>query len=414
MDIDNNGMPLDAETDIIELKDGTLHAAQRSAGDTMAWSESRDGGKTWTVSAPYGFPGHSPYLHRTLNDVLILAHRLPNTSLHYSLDEGKTWSENVLVDNHIGAYPSMVNLKDGTVLIVYYEEGELSNIRAKRFLANSKGIHFRPVDQGVQPGATLVDYARIWDEAPHNAFTNLIRYKNEWFCVFREGQGHVSADGALRVITSKDGEVWTSAARITSDTADLRDAQICVTPDNKLMLSGAAALHQPADARHQTMAYFSEDGRTWSEAVPIGEKDLWLWRVTWHGDTAYGIGYTTGDKWPTRFTRLYQSADGKQFDVLVDKLRDKEYTNESQIVFTADDTAYCLLRRDEKAPRNTEGLFGTARPPYTDWTWKDVGMKIGGPAMLQIPRRPPGGGGPAIRHQGAHRPVLGGPRDGQR
>lgn len=384
-DIDNNGMPLDAETDLIELKDGALHAAQRSAGETMAWSESRDGGKTWSVSAPYGFPGHAPYLHRTLNDVILLAHRLPQTSLHYSLDEAKTWSENVLVDDFIGSYPSMVNLKDGTVLIVYYEEGAGSNIRAKRFLANSKGIHFMPVDRGVVPGATLVDYARIWDEAPHNAFTNLVRFQDRWFCVFREGQGHVSADGALRVITSQDGETWTSAARITSDTADLRDAQICITPDNRLMLTGAAALHQPAEARHQTMAYFSEDGFTWTEGVPIGEKDLWLWRVTWLGDTAYGIGYSTGDKWPSRFTRLYKSEDGVNFEVLVDKLRDNEYTNESQIVFAEDGTAWCLLRRDEKAPRETTGLFGTAQPPYTEWTWRDTGARTGGPAMIQIP-----------------------------
>ena len=62
----------------------------------MAWSESTDGGKTWSVSEPYGFPGHAPYLHRTLDDVLLLAHRLPNTSLHYSLDEGKTWSDSLI------------------------------------------------------------------------------------------------------------------------------------------------------------------------------------------------------------------------------------------------------------------------------------------------------------------------------
>ena len=30
-----------------------------------------------------------------------------------------------------GAYPAMVNLKDDSVLIVYYEEGGKSNIRAR-------------------------------------------------------------------------------------------------------------------------------------------------------------------------------------------------------------------------------------------------------------------------------------------
>src|SRR5215510_4873927 len=80
------------------------------------------------------------------------------------------------------------------------------------------------------PQAELVEVKRIWDAAPHNAFTDLIRFKGRWFCVFREGQAHVSPDGALRVITSKEGKAWTSAARLTYPKADLRDAKITVTP----------------------------------------------------------------------------------------------------------------------------------------------------------------------------------------
>lgn len=382
VDIDNGGMNLDAETDIIELKDGTLYAAQRGRDETMAWAVSADRGASWTVSAPHGFPGHCPYLLRTVNDIIVMAHRLPNTSLHYSLDECQTWSDNVVVDELIGAYPSMVNLRDGSVLIVYYEEGAGSSIRAKRFIPTRSGIKWVPVDQGPVPEATVVDLHCIWDEAPHNAFTGLLRHKGEWFCVFREGQGHVSPDGALRVLVSPDGERWESAARITSDTADLRDAQITVTPDGTLMLSGAAALHQPADARHQTMAYFSDDGRTWTEGVPIGEPDLWLWRVTWHKGTAYGIGYYTGEE-QERFIRLYKSTDGRTFEPLVSVLRSGEYSNESAIVFLEDDTALCLLRRDGEPA--TTGLLGRAQPPYTEWSWQDLGVRIGGPNMIQLP-----------------------------
>lgn len=137
IDIDNGGKRLDAETDIIELKDGKLYAAQR---DHMSYATSADGGKTWTVSRPIGFAGHCPYFLRTKDGIIILGHRLPKTSLHYSLDECRTWSKNVLIDDVIGAYPSMVNLKDGSVLVVYYEEGRGSNIRAKRFRATRQGI----------------------------------------------------------------------------------------------------------------------------------------------------------------------------------------------------------------------------------------------------------------------------------
>lgn len=145
IDIDNGGMRLDAETDVIALKDGSIYAAQRGRDETMAWSVSKDGGKTWTVSQPIGFPGHCPHLHRAPGDIILLAHRLPQTHLHYSLDECKTWSESVLVDSVIGAYPSMVTLKDDTILIVYYEEGEGSSIRARRFRATPKGIEWLPI-----------------------------------------------------------------------------------------------------------------------------------------------------------------------------------------------------------------------------------------------------------------------------
>lgn len=143
VDIDNGGVRLDAETDLIELKDATLYAVQRPQ---MSYATSSDRGATWTVSKPIGFAGHCPYLLRTKDDIILLAHRLPGTSLHYSLDECRTWSENVPIDDVIGAYPSLVNLRDGTVLVVYYEEGSGSNIRAKRFRATAKGIEWLPLD----------------------------------------------------------------------------------------------------------------------------------------------------------------------------------------------------------------------------------------------------------------------------
>jgi photosystem II stability/assembly factor-like uncharacterized protein len=141
VDIDNGGIRLDAETDVIELADGTLYAAQRPH---MCFAVSKDHGNTWSVSQPIGFAGHCPYFLRTCDNIILLAHRVPATSLHYSLDECGTWSQNVLVDTVGGAYPSMVNLKDGTVLIVYYEEGVGSSIRCKRFRATKSGVEWLP------------------------------------------------------------------------------------------------------------------------------------------------------------------------------------------------------------------------------------------------------------------------------
>ena len=232
---------------------------------------------------------------------------------------------------------------------------------------------FGPVER--DSGLELVTVERIWDQARHNAFTDLIRFKGKWYCAFREGDGHVSKNGALRVLVSDDGESWKTAAHLISATADLRDAKLSITAEGELMLSGAGALHNPEPVRHQSMAWFSKDGTDWSEAVNIGDPNMWLWSVTWHRGTAYGIGYATlGPK----TNRLYKSTTGRQFDTLVKTLHDQKYPNETSLVFSDDDTGYCLLRR------GGTGMLGVSKPPYTDWEWKDLGVPIGGPKMIRM------------------------------
>jgi hypothetical protein len=228
-------------------------------------------------------------------------------------------------------------------------------------------------------GAEIVDVRKIWDAAPHNAFTDLVRHDGKWFCVFREGSKHVAPDGALRVLVSLDGEKWESSALIKHPAADLRDAKITETPDHQLMLNGAGAFATPAGTRHQSFAWFSKDGKTWSEHVPVGETNSWLWRVTWHKGEAYGVGYQT---LPNKVAKLFGSKDGRDYKVLVPELFKEGFPNEASLLFQPDDTGLCLLRRDG-APYSAQ--LGIARPPYTMWEWKDLGVRIGGPQLLRLP-----------------------------
>ncbi len=227
----------------------------------------------------------------------------------------------------------------------------------------------------------LVDADRIWDQAPHNAFTDLVRFDDRWLCVFREGQGHVSPDGALRVIASVDGEKWESAALITSDDSDLRDAKITVTPQGQLMLAGAEAIVTDGIRRHQSLVWFSEDGIQWSKQLEVGLPDNWLWRISWNQGNAYGFGY--GCLQDNRGLVFFQSTDGKTFETLIDKVAvEGTYPNETSMVFLPDQTCHCLLRQDG---RPNLGSLGTSHPPYTDWKWKSLGVRIGGPDMIRLP-----------------------------
>jgi hypothetical protein len=230
------------------------------------------------------------------------------------------------------------------------------------------------------PQGKLASVRKIWDQAPHNAFTDLTRFGDRWFCAFREGKAHVSPDGALRVLTSGDGEKWESAALIKSPDSDLRDAKLTITPDKRLMLTAAKAVRDGEKSGHQSLVWFSDDGRQWSEPSEIGDRDFWLWRTTWHKDIAYSVGY--GCREDNQWVRLYKCADGKKFNVVKDKLYEDGYPNETSLIFLPDDRCYCLLRRDGQP--NT-ALLGIASPPYTDWQWKDLGKRIGGPHMIRLP-----------------------------
>jgi hypothetical protein len=227
--------------------------------------------------------------------------------------------------------------------------------------------------------AELIESRKIWDAASHNAFTDLARFHEKWWCVFREGKTHISPDGKVRILRSQDAAHWESAALIGPPDGDLRDPKLSITPRNRLMIVAAIAYPKGANVRHQSVAYFSDNGTAWEGPVKVGDPNVWLWRVTWHKDKAYGVGYdTSGEK----LVRLYQSKDGREFEPVVSTLFNEEQPNETSLVFLPDDTALCFLRRD--GPKGT-GLLGSAKPPYTDWAWKDSGVKIGGPHMIRLP-----------------------------
>jgi hypothetical protein len=137
---ENCGVRLDAETDVIPLKDGSLFAALRSSPDNMYYSVSPDAGKTWSPVSDIGFKGHCPYLLRHSSGVILLGLRLPGTSVYWSADEAKTWQGPLQVDTRIGAYPSLLETKDGRVLCVYYEEGAGSGIRCAKLGVGSGSV----------------------------------------------------------------------------------------------------------------------------------------------------------------------------------------------------------------------------------------------------------------------------------
>jgi sialidase-1 len=117
----------------VEATDGTLIAQIRNhneanKGETLQ-TESKDGGKTWTEPHSIGVWGLPSHLLRLRDGRLLMSYghrRKPfGNQARLSTDNGKTWGEPILLsgDGKGGdlGYPSTVELKDGTLLTVWYE-----------------------------------------------------------------------------------------------------------------------------------------------------------------------------------------------------------------------------------------------------------------------------------------------------
>ena len=131
----------------------------------------------------------------------------------------------------------------------------------------------------------LISLKKIWNAAPHNAFTDLERYRGRWYCAFREGQGHAGNNdyGKIRVLVSDDGETWVSSSLLEVSGVDLRDAKLSVMPDGQLLLNSCEYRvdDNNNDIRNnQSVTYLSKDGKSWEGPFHIADQGYWLWQTT--------------------------------------------------------------------------------------------------------------------------------------
>ena len=250
-------------------------------------------------------------------------------------------------------------------------------------------------------GATLLSVKKIWDQGEHNAFTDLIRHQDKWFCTFREAGDHVSPGGKIRVIVSDDGERWESAALLADAGFDLRDPKISRTPDGRLMLLiGVAVKPSGGKSNFHSRVAFSKDGRRWGPWERVVGPGEWLWRVSWRGEKGYGVTYR-GVGGNVDKGVLYQTAYGVTYKRI--KELDVPCINETAIRFRPGGEAIMLGRCDDG---EHAGWIGTSRPPYRDWKWHRMTKRPGGPDFSLLPNGRMWAGSRKYLDDGSRRTVL--------
>ncbi|MEX0641549.1 MAG: sialidase family protein [Pirellulales bacterium] len=246
----------------------------------------------------------------------------------------------------------------------------------------------------VPPGVSV---EKIWDQAQHNAFTDLIRWHDKFYCTFREGERHVfGTDGQVRVIASDDGRKWKSVALIAEKDVDLRDPKLSITPDDRLMILMGGSYYKGKELvrRLPRIAFLKPGEVGLSTSVPVEIDDSvasdndWLWRVVWHQGIGYGTlyqayyppgakpGYRTTDERPWGF-HLVQTTDGVHYDLTA--TFDLGTAGEATALFLEDGNMVIIARNDKLAD------LGLSAPPYTTWKWQNLALRLGGPDLIRLP-----------------------------
>jgi len=235
--------------------------------------------------------------------------------------------------------------------------------------------------------AELVSVEKIWDKAPHSAYTDITRFKNLFYCCFREGESSTKGDGTIRMLVSATGKTWVEHVTVKEDGLDLRDPKLIVTPDEKrlyLLCEGVSAT-QGRQPRYAT----SMDGKVWTPLQKLLSKGDWLWRASinpadkrFYG-ASFNIHPSSGGPAPEKEWSLktYASTDGSVWQ-LSSIMKVEGQPGETTLRFLKNGTALALVSRQGG---DRKGMIGTAKAPYRDWTWAPTGIPIGGPNIIELP-----------------------------
>jgi hypothetical protein len=228
------------------------------------------------------------------------------------------------------------------------------------------------------PEAQVVDVRMIWGRAPHNASTDLMLYRERWYCAFREGPLAASPDGAVRVLSSADGIVWQPSAVVSVPGADLRDPKLSNTSYGRLLLLAEAVPEGAPGQGRRTLAWSSPDARKWDGPLQAGDDGMKLGRVTWRLNRAYSVGFSSPGPGPVR---LYSTGDGEVFTVQADNMVPPRQDAEAGLLFGRNGSALCLMSGDGAG---SPAQLGRSRAPYRAWSWSSLNTVVAAPNMVEL------------------------------
>lgn len=246
-----------------------------------------------------------------------------------------------------------------------------------------------PVIAAAAPTVRVENIRRAFHNGEHNAFTDLIRWRGQFWLTFRSSpEGHgVFASGSVIILASTDATTWRQVHRFSVADRDTRDPHFLIFKDRLFVYAGAAyvgkeKLRGTEWNAHYGYATSTADGEAWTPAQPMeGTYGHYIWRAAAFGDRAYLIGRRWQGHMPasgraTMQSALLESEDGIRWRFR--SLIQETDGNETALLFEPDGTLLAVSRTSA-----THAVLGRTRPPYESWTREKLPGYLGGPMFAR-------------------------------
>lgn len=271
------------------------------------------------------------------------------------------------------------------------------DINSKKFLLvgllmGVSGASFaaEPGESEALPRVRVENVRRVFWNGEHNAFTDLIRWREHFYLAFRScPEGHMQHTSArIIVLRSADAKTWRPVYEFSVPERDPRDPHFLAFKGKLFVYTGTWYC---GSGRHRRKRYninehlgfgvWTTDGTNWSAPQQLeGTYGHYIWRAAAFGGTAYLCGrrrhaYADGNSesgWIE--SAMLESEDGLRWR-FAGLFHDRR-GDETAFLFEPDGRVVAIVRSDPAS-------ICRARPPYQKWERKRLDRYIGGPLLAR-------------------------------
>lgn len=255
------------------------------------------------------------------------------------------------------------------------------------------GLLIGPAWAQTLPSVRVTNVRRVFHNGEHNAFTDLVRFRDQIYLTFRScPDGHmVHPTASIIVLRGDDAHQWSEVHRFSVKHRDTRDPHFLVFQDRLFVYTGTWYSGEqtiPVDEydlnKHLGYAAWSDDGSTWHSPIMLeGTFGHYIWRASEFEGKAYLCGRRKREfdvrprgEGPEVQSLMLESDDG-----LIWRKRavfQEEQGDETAFLFLPDGQLLGIGRRG-----GAPAQLLRSRPPHDQWERTDLDRYVGGPLLTR-------------------------------